>query len=96
MPADRRQEIGIALYAQMFQKMPKCRKLFLRGDIDQTAKRFLGMMQWLIHQMYNGNIESQDFWQPVIDMGKKHREWGVEYHHFLPMLQAFHFTFHEV
>jgi len=89
---DRRQEIGVTLYAQMFRKMPECRKIFLRGDIEKTSEKFLGMIGWLIDELYRQN---SNVWAKVKRLGKVHRSWGISYEHYLPMLEAFHLTFQE-
>jgi len=89
---DRRQEIGVTLYAQMFRKMPECRKIFLRGDIEKTSEKFLGMMGWLIMELHAANCE---VWAKVKKIGRLHAKWGINYEHYLPMLQAFHITFQE-
>jgi len=92
LSVDRRQEIGVTLYAQMFRKMPECRKIFLRGDIEKTSEKFLGMMGWLIMELCSQNI---NVWTKVKKLGKLHRSWGISYEHYLPMLEAFHLTFQE-
>jgi len=89
---ERRQEIGVTLYAQMFRKMPECRKIFLRGDIEKTSEKFLGMMGWLIMELTSQNV---NVWTKVKKLGKLHRSWGISYEHYLPMLEAFHLTFQE-
>eukprot|EP01083_Nonionella_stella_P262891 893504_1 len=92
LSTERRQEIGVTLYAQMFRKMPECRKIFLRGDIEKTSEKFFGMVGWLIHELHSQNTE---VWQKVKSLGGKHKKWGINYEHYLPMLQAFHVTFQE-
>eukprot|EP01084_Bolivina_argentea_P006005 11360_1 len=89
---DRRQEIGVTLYAQMFRKMPKLRKIFLRNDIDETSRQFLRMIGWLIMEL---NARSCDVWARIKIVGLEHRKWGITYEHYLPMLQAFHLTLQE-
>eukprot|EP01083_Nonionella_stella_P256669 879426_1 len=90
---DRRQEIGVTLYAQMFRKMPQCRKIFLRRDIEETSRQFLRMIGWLIMEL---NARNCDVWARIKIIGLQHSKWGITYEHYLPMLQAFHLTFQEV
>eukprot|EP01083_Nonionella_stella_P164945 547553_1 len=92
LPMDRRQEIGVTLYAQMFRMMPQCRKIFLRGDIEKTSEKFFGMIGWLIMELHASNNE---VWAKAKVLGKAHKKWGISYEHYLPMLQAFHVTFQE-
>ena len=72
----------------MFRKMPECRKIFLRGDIEKHPK-ILGMMAL-------GVKFAKHVWTKVKELGILHRTWGISYENYLPMLESFHLTFQEV
>ena len=36
----------------MYRKMPKCRKIFLRGEIQRTSEKFLNMIGWLVTELH--------------------------------------------
>ena len=76
------------LYSHMFQKMPAARRLFIRGDIEKTALRFLDMFGFLIRQVKNPN--QMGLIKTLQGLGKRHAGWGVQTEYFEPMLNSLH------
>eukprot|EP01084_Bolivina_argentea_P167141 290143_1 len=71
LSSHRKQQLGVQLFAHMFHQMPQCRKLFLQKDIAVTSQRFLGMIEWLIIQLYTTN---GPIWSTLQPVGLLHRK----------------------
>ena len=51
LPRNKQKELALLLYCHMFQKIPSARRLFIRGEIDEQALKFLDMFGYLIRQL---------------------------------------------
>ncbi len=72
--------------------MPKARKFFLGGVIEENALKFLDMFGWLIRSL---NRKDVDMFSALDDLGKKHKEMGVTSEFFKPFLSVLHATLSE-
>ena len=89
LPRNKQKELALLLYCHMFQKIPSARRLFIRGEIDEQALKFLDMFGYLIRQLKD--YESQNtLIKTLTSLGKRHNDWGVRYEYFEPMLNSLH------
>merc|ERR1712130_356083 len=89
LPRNKQKELALLLYCHMFQKIPAARRLFIRGEIDEQALKFLDMFGYLIRQLKD--YESTTHLIKTLEsLGKRHKDWGVRYEYFEPMLNSLH------
>eukprot|EP01084_Bolivina_argentea_P126386 223790_1 len=81
--ADARQTISVLFFANLFHKIPECRKL-IQCDIGNRAQQLFGMVEWLI-MLLNLNSVHHDLFIRLEALGTLHTKWGVSENHYLPM-----------
>jgi hypothetical protein len=72
----------------MFQKIALARRLFIKGEIDTQALKFLDMVGWLIRRLKSP--ETGTLIESLVSLGARHSSWGVKIEYFQPMLEALH------
>lgn len=89
LPRNKQKELALLLYCHMFQKIPAARRLFIRGEIDEQALKFLDMFGYLIRQLKDYE-SANSLIKTLQSLGGKHKAWGVRPEYFEPMLSSLH------
>ena len=89
LPRNKQKELALLLYCHMFQKIPAARRLFIRGEIDEQALKFLDMFGYLIRQLKDYESVTTLI-KTLQSLGKRHKDWGVRHEYFEPMLNSLH------
>jgi hemoglobin-like flavoprotein len=88
LPRNKQKELALLLYSHMFQKIPSARRLFVKGEIDKQALKFLDMFGFLIRQLKDPDQES--LLNTLQGLGRRHGSWGVRMEYFQPMMLSLH------
>eukprot|EP01083_Nonionella_stella_P089681 250301_1 len=89
LPRNKQKELALLLYCHMFQKIPAARRLFIRGEIDEQALKFLDMFGYLIRQLKDYESVTTLI-KTLQSLGKRHKDWGVRFEYFEPMMSSLH------